>query len=278
MDNPGFRSLREAFKNFANKYSKDDLGARAIRSLAAGGEAAVDRGMKEFPKTFVNQLANDLYGLITSQEVADGVSETVRSFDEEKVKEMLDGVVGKLKDYDTALKLAGKVKEILNKNSPDDLEAALDAMLDKGGAPMGQRMMVVMLFSQFKPVLENMKNATDEEIANQLITFADQIPVDAIAEQVGAMTREVTPERVSKQAHDIVGGLPSPDAVSDIVHGIGETARQSLNEASKISSPSEVGDILRNFAQNASDMANDILSKDTQAKKTFKPKGNDFDL
>jgi uncharacterized membrane protein YheB (UPF0754 family) len=278
-DNPGFRFLKQAFDKFAAKYSADEISGRVVRSVAAGGKAVVEQGMQEFPKTFVKQMTSDLYALLASQDTADGISTMVRSFDEEKVKEMVDTFAASLKDRETALKLAKQIKEALKQASATDIEAQIDGMLSMGNVPLEMRMLFMAFFGQLKPAIDSMKHDNEEEIADKISELADNIPSDMIAAQVAAMTREVTPESVSKQAHDIVGRMPSPQAVADILHGVGGAASQHLDRLSKVLSPSEIPGILSDFAQNAADIVSDTIAQDNTAKKTFnKNKGQDFDL
>jgi uncharacterized membrane protein YheB (UPF0754 family) len=277
-NNPGFDILKEAFKKFASKYDGADLAARGVRIAATGGKAIVDSTLNEFPKTFVNQAAKDIYALLTSQEIADGVSASVRAFDEEKVKEIIDGIVSQMKDPETALKIAKQVKNLLDKAPVGDLEAQIDGLLSMNDVPMANRMIFMAVFSQIKPILEDMKNSSDEEVANKLMELADMIPSDAIAAQVANLTREVTPEKVSKQAHDLVGKFPSSQTVADIIHGVGNLASEKLDSLSKVASASEAPAILKDLLSNAGDIVKDAVAKDKAAKKTFDKKGGKFDL
>lgn len=277
-DNQGFKFLKEAFAKFAGKYSGADVAGRAVRSVAAGGKAAVDRGLQEFPKAFVNQLAKDVYGLLTSQELADGISATVRSLDEEKAKELVDGIVNNMKDRDTALNVAKKIKDALAKYSAADLTDQIDGLMDLGNVPMQGRFVLQVLLGQIKPVLDGMKNNTEEEIADKIMALADNIPSDMIAQQVANITKDVTPERVSKQANDLVGKLPSPQAISDIVHGVGTAASEHLDRIANVAAPDEVPSILRELGAAANDIVSETISKDNAAKKSFPKKGGKFDF
>ncbi|MDP2204983.1 MAG: hypothetical protein Q8K65_01605 [Alphaproteobacteria bacterium] len=277
MEHPGFKLLKEAFQHFADKHGDADLTGRVVRSLAAGGKAAVDKAQEEFPKAFVKQVVGDFYALISSQEVADGVSMSVRGLDEEKVKELIDNVVDTLKQDETALKLAKQLKDTLNKTSTDDLENALDGALS--GRGMGERMIAKAFFEQARPHIDEMRDASEEEIAEKIKELADTIPSDAIAQQVAGLTREVTPERVSQQAHQFVGKLPSPTAISEILHDLGKSASDKFGQISKTGDLSNAKGILEQFASEARDIVETKLANDNEAKKTFKPsKGRDFDL
>lgn len=277
MDNNGFNLIREAFKKVADKYADSDIAGRVVRSLAAGGKAAVDKAQEEFPKNFVKQAVGDFYALLSSQEVADGISSTVRGFDEEKVKEVVDSALNQLKQDDVALKLAKSVKDALQKTSTDDLENALDAALS--GRGMGERMVAKMFFEQARPIIDEMRDASEEDIAEKIKELADTVPSDAIAQQVAALTREITPERVSQQAHQFVGKLPSPNAVSEILHDLGKSAGDKFDQISKAGSLKDAGSILQQFTDEARTIVSDTLANDNAAKKTFKPnKGRDFDL
>lgn len=277
LEHPGFELLKEAFKKFAAKHEGEDLGNRLTRAVAAGGQAAVNKGLQEFPKAYVKDTAQDFYALITSQEVADGISLTARSFDEEKVKETLDTLLTKLQEPETALKIAKQVKDILAKTSTEDLENGLGAILSTRSP--GEQMIGQAIFEQFKPVLDGMRNASEEDIAEQLKDLAATIPTDAIAQQAAALTKEVTPERVSKQAHDFVGKLPSPAAVSDILHGVGEVAADKLGKLSNSATASQdAKTIAGEFMSEAAEVVREKIANDNENKRTFKKGGQDFSL
>lgn len=277
MEHPGFNLLKEAFKKFADKHADADLTGRVVRSLAAGGEAAVNKATQEFPKDFVKGVVGDFYALLSSQEVADGVSMTVRSFDEEKVKDLIDNVVESLKQDETALKLAKSLKDALNKTSTEDIENSLDAALSSRS--LGERMIFKAFFEQAKPHIEEMRHASEEEIAEKIKELADTIPSDAVAAQVAALTREITPERVSKQAHDFVGKLPSPAAIADILDGVGKSAADKFGQISKSGDLNSAGSLLDQFVSEARDLVDRTLANDNTQKRTFKRKGGqDFDL
>jgi hypothetical protein len=277
MDHPGFDSLRDLFNKFADKYAGEDLSGRIVRSLAAGGQAAVDKGLQEFPKDYVKQVATDFYAMVTSQEAADGVSAAVRAYDEEKVKSTLDGLVESLKQDENALKLAKSLKDALSKTSTEDLENGLDQLLSSRS--MGEKMILMAFFEQAKPFLDNLRNSSEEEIAEQIKEMADTIPTDAIAAQVAAITKEVTPERVSQQAQEVVGKLPSASALSDIVHGVGGAASKALGEIAASGTASTAAGKLQEFLGEAKDIVDQIVANDNAQKNTFKKKGGqEFDL
>jgi hypothetical protein len=276
MDNPGFELLREAFKQFASKHDAADLTGRVVRSVAAGGKAAVDQAMQEFPQNFLKEMVNDFYNMVASQEVADGVSMTVSSYDEEKVKGLLDDVVAQLKTDEVAQKVAKSVKDALSKASNSDLEDQIDLVMN--GRSAAERIVFKMFFEQAKPILDEMRNASEEEVAEKIKELADTIPTDTIAAQVGSITREVTPERVAKQTHDFVGKLPSPATISEMVHEIGASASEKFGRVAKGGTLADAQDALREFIGDAARIAQDAAANDQNKKKTFKRGGQDFDL
>lgn len=276
MEHPGFDILKKAFNNFASKHDGQELVNKTVRSLAAGGKGVVDKAMQEFPKAFVKQVVGDFYTLLTSQDVADGVSMSVRAYDEEKVKDMIDSVVATLKDDETALKIAKSIKDGLSKMSTDDIAGQLDLIMN--GRSMSERMVFMAFFEQVRPMIDDMRDSSEEEIAEKIKDLADTIPSDAIAEQVAAITREVTPERVAKQAHDVVGRMPSPQAIADIAHNLGTAASATFD---KIANGNGTGDAVRllgDFAAEAKDIVENTIANDNKAKKTFKKDGGNFTL
>ena len=274
---PGLDLLKEAFKKFADKHGGVDLAAKATRSVAAGAQAVVDKGLTEFPKAYVKEAATDFFSMVTSQEVADGVSQAARSFDEEKVKEKLDQLMLKLQEPELSLKVATQIKALLAKSSNESIEQGLDQAL--ASRSDGEQMIAKELFEQFKPVLDGMRNGTNEEVAEQVRDIAATIPTDAIAMQVAGLTREVTPERVSQQAHDLVGKLPSPKTVSDIVHGVGELASDKLGKLAAAPDVKEgVKTALTEFVTEAQTVVKAKLANDNDSKRNFKKGGQDHSL
>lgn len=278
MEFPGFNILKDAFDRFVQEQKDSDIEGRIVRTLAGGAKATVEKGTEEFPKEFIETLAGDFYNFVSSQEVADGISISARSFDEEKVKELLDQSIDMLKQDDIALKIAQSIKDTLEKTPTDDLEHLIDAAMKD--SPMGTRMLVKVFFEQVKPQIDEMRELSAEDIAERLKMMAETIPTDALAAQIAAVTREITPERVSKQAHDLVGKLPTPSAVSGVVHEIGDAASRALDDVITNGTIQGAAETLRTFAENAKQIVSDTLSNDNQSKKTFKKRrgGGSFDM
>lgn len=275
-NHPGLDLLKEAFKKFADKYVTPENADKLTRTAAAGGQAAVNKGLAEFPKAYVKDAANDFYNILNSAEVSDGISQAVRAFDEEKVKALLDRGMAKLQEEETSLKVAKQIKDILAKTSNEQIEQGLDQALATRAD--GEATIVKALFEQFKPMLDDARNGSVEDVAAQVRDIAATIPTDAIAMQAAALTREVTPERVSAQADAIVGKLPSGKAVADIVHGLGEIASDKLGAIAASKTPAnDVKSLPAEFAAAAQDLVSKVIAKDNENK--AKPsKGAKFDL
>ncbi len=274
--NPGFKHLKKAFEKFAAKHSADDITVRLIRSAGAGSKATVDQAMQEFPKKFVNQTAKDIYSLLTSQEVADGISIEVRSFDEAKIKSMIDSAVDAMKDRDTMLKFVRQIKQSIDRVPGGDLTTQLEglASLIPGGNMIGPFIGILI-----KPIINDIQNGNEDDAVDQIMALADQIPGDMLAEKAANFTQQVTPERVSKGMHGIVGKLPSPKAVADILHGVGEAASKNMERVTKITSAAEVPAILKDLTQDAANAIRNTAANDKAAKKTFtNKKSGSFDL
>lgn len=273
---PGLDLLKEAFKKFAAKYVTPENADKLTRTAAAGGQAAVNKGLAEFPKAYVKDAANDFYGILNSSEISDGISQAVRAFDEEKVKALLDKGMAKLQEEETSLKVAKQIKDVLAKTSNEQIEQGLDNALATRAD--GEAMIVKALFEQFKPMLDDARNGSVEDVAAQVRDIAATIPTDAIAMQAAALTREITPERVSKQADAIVGKLPSGKAVADIVHGLGELASDKLGAIAASKTPAnDAKAAAAEFASEAQGLVGKIIAKDNE-NKAKPPKGAKFDL
>jgi hypothetical protein len=275
---PGLDLIKAAFKKFADKHDTEDLALRVVRSGAAGVKATADKLQVEFPQPFVKAIAADFYSMIASQDVADGISMAVRSFDEEKVSDILSGIVDQLKDQKTSEELAQKLKEALQKVPMDDIEANLGALMG-GRSPIEQMMFQAVFNSQIRPQLEDIRDGSIAEGAERIREMADMIPTDDIAAQVGNLTRNITPEVVGKQTHNLVGKLPSPNAVANIAQGVAEKVSETFNNVSNAKSLENAKDLVAGLAADVGGVIESALNTDAGSKKTFgKKKGGNLGL
>ncbi|MDD9901031.1 MAG: hypothetical protein OXT65_08645 [Alphaproteobacteria bacterium] len=277
MDRRGIDLIREKFKELADRYNPQDLKEKGVRAIATGGKATVDKGLEEAPQQSISNFIDDLYGTLTSQEVTDGLSINAQAFDEGEIKNFLDNAVERLKTPEVSEKLAKQLKDALQKISNDDLYGAMEQAVEKQDP--GKQMIARIFFQQAAPYLDQIRSGDPANTAEVLRELADNLPTDAIAEQAGALTREITPERVAKQMHDIVGKLPSPQAVAGIVHGIGKAASDTFGQIANDGNAFSARQALSGFQIAAAEIVQEKLAEDRQNKTTFNKKGpQDFDL
>ncbi len=272
----GFRMLSEAFKKAVEKIDLNDIATRGVRTLGAAGEAGAKKAAKEFPQDYISGIVNDIYATITSQDVAEGISLTVRSFDHEKAQEVMDKLVAKLKDDETALKIAEGLKQALQQTSPDELAAMIGEVVGKLPGPMGQFGAFLPLI--LAPVLQTAQHGTVEELAQEIKDLADQIPTDFIAANLGGLTQEVSPERVTKVLHDAVGKLPSGSTIASIKHGVFDLTAERFGAISKAKTLQDAAQAFGGFANDVTKLVGDKLAADSVTKQKFGKKGGDFDL
>ncbi len=267
----GFDFLRDAFKKFADNVDGQEIASRAARSLGAGGKALVDRGLQEFPKDYIEALVDNAYALLTSQDIAEGISRNVRAFDEEKIKEMLDEVITEIRKDENAAALAKQLKQVLSQTDNDTIEAAIERLIPEDRA--SERMLFKMAFIEVRPVLDDMRAMDEVELTEKIKELADTIPTDFLAMQAGAITREVTPERITAQVHAAVGQLPSGKAIADIVHGVGGAASKQFDAVAKARTLKDAGAALASLKDEAADIVAGKVVDDKTSKKKFNKKG-----
>lgn len=272
----GFKMLQEAFKKAVDKVDLKDIATRGVRTLGAAGEAGAKKATKEFPQDYISGIVNDIYATITSQDVAEGISLTVRSFDHEKAQEVMDKLVAKLKDEETALKIAESLKQAVQQSSPDEIGAMIGELAGKLPGPMGQ--FAAFLPLMLTPVLEAAQTRPVEEVAAEIKALADQIPTDFIAANLGGLTQEVSPERVTKVLHDAVGKLPSGSTIASIKHGVFDLAADRFGAIAKAKTLDDAAKSFGGFAGDVADLVADKLANDNVTKQKFGKKGGDFDL
>lgn len=278
MDNDAFDPLKDIFNRFKSKYDPKDISARVTRSLAAGGKKAVEHARQEFPKTFISQFTQDFYDMVIGQETSDAISNFVRSVDEEKVKNTIDQLVSSLKDEQKALDLASKLKFISNKVPVDQIGPQLDLLVSMLNLPPIGQVIFSTFLDQFKPILQEIKDAPEEEIAQRIMQLADMIPGDMIAAQIANITDQFTPERVSKEINNLVGKLPAPQIVADTAHILGQTAEKHLDQMSKIADIADLKGIVADFRRESSEKMQQLFEDENKNNKKQPPKGGSFKL
>ena len=274
--NPYFERLIETFNKLAGEARVEELTKRVIDTVALGGKAIIDQGLRQFPKTAITDAAADLYDLLAGQEIADSLSSKIHSIDEAKVKEVVDNLVLRMQDRDTALSVARQVQDILNRITPDELEQQLEGLMSSRS--INERLMFLAIFGQVKPLLEQMRTATEETVADQLTDIANNLPRDLIAAQVAQLSRQVTPEHITRQTQQLVGKLPAPEALADMVHTIGDAASRHFTLVSKSASAADALAVAKQFAEKLNVIITDTFTQDKKDQKKEPPKGGDFSL
>lgn len=267
-EEPGFGRLRKAFSKFVRDHGPEDVGAKALRTLAAGGKAAVDRGLQEFPKELVTRLTGDFYTLLQSQDVAEDVSAMVRSFDEAKVKAVLIELSVYLQEDDAARMFAKGVKLGLQKGSNDDIGKIADRLLS--GRPAAMRWAAKAFFAMSEPYLDEMRDAPVEAIAAKIKELAATLPVNGISKQVAAYTREASPEWTGMQLKSLVESQPSPQAAADIVHNVGAIASAKFDDMTRAKDVAEIREIFSALAAETKQSVSKTMANDNAAKAAFR--------
>lgn len=277
MDFPGFEFLKDAFNKFAAQHSGEDMKNSLLRSVAAGGKAAVDKALTEFPQDNIKAIVSDLYKTIASQDVADGISLAIRSVDAEKIQSALDAAVESLNDDKTALNVAKIVKQLAEKLDGETKDAIIGKLTE--GRPFQEAMMIELIANQVTVMLDDIRSASDEEVVALVRQLAQSIPTPAIAAQLGAMTDSVTPDVVKAKVDDAVKSLPSADAIASIAHEVGGIASKHLDVASKAATSADIASAFNALVSDAAAAVEKTIANDNADKKTNpRKKGGKFDL
>jgi len=270
---PDFEFLKKVFNKFTQKHNNDDMAARIIRPIASGVKKTSDNMKKEFSREFITSFVQDFYDTLTSQDISDQVSSQIRSLDESTLEDIVSNFTKTLKDPKVANNIAKQIKKALDENGTDKLMDGLDQMMDMANLDMAQKFMAQAFLRQVKPVIEDMQNMSEAEIADQIIDLADQIPSTLIADQVADLTRKFTPERVSKMAHDFVGKFPAPKTITNIFHGVVDSTSQHMDQLSKITDSKDASAIIKSLGQSHKKIVDNAANDDQKSKNSFDKKG-----
>lgn len=271
MSFPDFSFLKGVFDKFAKGRDLQDLSLRAARSLAAGGKAISDHARQEFPQELVRDVTADIYAALTGQEMSDGLSRNIRALDEQTIRNFLDTELEKLKTEERAREAAVAVKWFLQKNSAADIEGYVDKLIS--GRNFAERLLYKTLFNRIIPLVNDMRDGSVAEVTQKIQLLADTMPTDVIARLAAALTREATPECVSKQMADAVQKMPSPQIMAEMAHDVAAVTSSILGRAAGAATQDDLAQALRDLADAAVDIKDQAMVKDKAVKKAIPRNG-----
>jgi hypothetical protein len=219
------------FPNFKNIFN----------ALLNGGKSAIDNALNQYPESQITRMVEDMYA--TLNDPAHGSPMGV--MDEDKLVKMIDAAKSQMKNPMVSSFLASQVKKALQEKDDAEIEQMLSDMMRNRS--LNDQMMMHMTFFQVRPMLDQMRDATNEEIAQQIRDAAEHLPSALIARQL----MDLAQEKMSVQRPDMSDKLPAADAISSTLHQLGHAASDALDAAAKTPETKDALNILKQFSENA---------------------------
>jgi len=268
MDNSGFEFLKQAFKQVADKYDPKDLGKKASRILAGGAKAAIETAKVEFPKDAIEEAIGDVYGLVSSPEIANGISMAVQSLDFDDLSEVIENAKAQMSDDQVIQPMAKTFKDLSKQGGADALLSLLQDKVNQ--LPDVAQFMAQGVVNEIESMVSSFEDMEEEDIAEVLKNAIESIPSDAVAQMVFMATQNLTPERITATVQQMTGNLPSGKVLADTLHGVGDAAIKQLDRVGddKATTPASVQEFSADVAQVVA------TAKANDNKDTFRKKGN----
>jgi hypothetical protein len=261
MPRPDF-DLSKIFEAL-NSDDVKDVASRLARTALAGGKAALDQALHEFPEAAINSAASDLYKLIAGPRVTELLESGAKQREENTVK-AVEAILTRLQNPDTVARVLTTVQPVLAKLPMKTIDSAVIKLLEKAPA-QEQQTYAIIYTNVIRPALDQARTSDPKTLAAKIAFFASFIPAEEIAAQITDFTNKgsKTPDVAAKQK-ELLAKLPEPETLSGIVHGVGKAASKRLGEA--VEKPAKTIEILTHLPGEAIEVVADKLAGDAAAK------------
>lgn len=221
-----------------------------FNSLLYRGKDAIDNALTQYPQPLLTDMVEDLYQRLQDQpqSASFGGGLPGGAFDEEKLTHLIDSAKEQMKKPLVSLIIAKQIKRTLATKSNDDIATMLEDMAKDRS--LNDQMMISMAFMQLSPMLDQIRAASDEDVAAQVRDMADEIPSRLLAQQLIQMAAQKAAAN-NAQNQNVTENLPTPEAVADTFHKLGHAASDALDAAAKSNDVGAAAGILKQFSENA---------------------------
>lgn len=220
-----------------------------FNALLNNGKDAIDNAMAQYSENDLTNLVQDLYDRLSNPSTGGAAfgGNLPGGFDADKLAQLIDKAKDQLQNPVVSLMVAKQIKGVLKGKTNEEIQALLEESFK--GRSMNDQMMLQMALYQLGPVLDDLRNATDEDVAAKIRDAAANLPSDQIAQQLVDMLQQNAPQAPSTE--DLTKNLPAAEDVAGTVHKLGEAASKALDDAAKSSDMGQAADILKKFSDNA---------------------------
>ncbi len=257
--NPDFNKFLDAFNE------------HALRPILEAGKEKLDKALDSMSSQDITRAVEDAYNMING---ANGIDGLIGKIDTTKIADAVDQLKFKLQDPKVSEQVATALKQVANQTSAEQIEKIIFKAVEK--APLEQQFAAQMLIAQLGPVLDDIKAASVEDVAQQVRSLANNLSGYDVAEQVKQLIQTGV-QQLDKQSGDLSGQLPKPQEVVDTIQGLGKAASETLGKAAKGTTFAETLNALKEFNDKVLELGNKKLPKsdndNTPAVKNPAPKG-----
>lgn len=240
----GEKIMKDWFKKVL-KENLDDLTKKGKNALGKAIEPGLDEAKKEVSPDAVERLVRNLYSNLNNPQIANKISDALKSIDGDKINDTLQQFVEPFKTEEGSIQLAKILKQLQQTGQLDDMMDKLTDNVDNMAMP--QKFAVKFLMSGIEPVLKNVDSLSEEELASEIReNFAD-MPTNDISDMIESFSRSVTPEAINAIRHQATGKLPAPKTIANIFSDIVEAGRKRASNDNKNNSSlkDEIADIIK---------------------------------
>ena len=233
QDNGGFKMLKEAFNEFATKQAPlmgkgNQIGEAVmveIQTMISRGKMPSQNDMNDVVKKAVakvitrqdiENLTADVRDLLTGTKTSTGIAMVLGSLDVSQVDKMVTDFVDSMKDPQQGLQIAKAIKDMANQPGIDDLGPQLSALIDGAPLPAAIKPLVEMQADRFARFVENAKFMSEQDIADAVARFADEIPTKMVSDMLYGVASSMSAETVSELLASAAASLPTPEKAGDL--------------------------------------------------------------
>ncbi len=215
-------------KNWFRKAA-DELTKKGKEALKDTVNSGMDEVKKNFPPEAIEQVANSVYGILDNPEIANKISEAVRSIDGDKIGSALEKVTVPLTTEENSIQLARILKQLNETGQLDSMMDSLNNRMDTLSGP--QQFAIKYLTSGLEPILKDVGSVSEEELAVEIRESFSNLPTNDLTDMIEGLSRNITPETIGMLTNRVLDTLPAPKTLANTFSDILEVGLKRAENA-----------------------------------------------
>ena len=258
-----FDKLKKLLKENLGDITKGDGEGKVRKVLGKAARAGLNEVKKEIPSDTIENFVRNAYGTLSDPKIAQQLSELARNIDSDKINDVLEQFTAPFTTEEGSMQLARILKQLDQTGQLEEMVDKLDENVEKLGGI--QKFAVGMLMRGLNPVLKNVSDLDEEQLAQEIRDSFSDVPTNDVADMLEALANNISPEAIGALTHQATGKLPAPKTLADIFEGVIDAGINHVEKLLSNDPNQQKGDL----GSDVKDVVEKALKKDNDNKTNF---------